>query len=334
MSPNRCSAADLLLPGAEHIAFDHHHSNLDQADVMAELIIRRGIQAFSERVQGKVFIPQARMDAEVGFSVENITVTFGGMEKLVEQLKSGRIRGIVNLVGCNNPKIVYEEAIVKVADELIAHDVLALTNGCAAYALLKLGFCLPEGLSCAGPGLNEALAPLQLPPVWHMGECLDNARASALFRNISTTSGLPLPSLPLAFSSPEWSNEKGIGASMGFRLLGLNSYHCIAPPIEGSEEVTRFFYEETADLLGAVMVVDPDPVALALGTAWIHLVAGEMLGADSGLGYLIIDARNFLRTDQIMAGMLLVGILGLLLNKLITIGEQVINKQWGINGQR
>ncbi|MEI6638506.1 MAG: ABC transporter permease [Chlorobium sp.] len=73
---------------------------------------------------------------------------------------------------------------------------------------------------------------------------------------------------------------------------------------------------------------------IALGTAWIHLVAGEMLGADSGLGYLIIDARNFLRTDQIMAGMLLVGILGLLLNKLITIGEQFINKQWGINGQR
>lgn len=251
------------LPGAEHIAFDHHHSNIDQADVMAELIIRRGIHAFSERVQGKVFIPQARMDAEVGFSVENITTTFSGMEKLVEHLKSGRIRGIVNLVGCNNPKIVYEEAIVKVADELIAHDVLALTNGCAAYALLKLGFCLPEGLSCAGPGLNEALAPLQLPPIWHMGECLDNARASALFRTIATTSGIPLPSLPLAFSSPEWSNEKGIGASMGFRLLGLNSYHCIAPPIEGSEEVTRFFYEETADLLGAVMVVDPDPIALA-----------------------------------------------------------------------
>ncbi len=251
------------LPGAEHIAFDHHHSNLDQAETMAELIVRRAIASFSQRQQGKVFIPQARMDAEVGFSVENITETFGGIDKLLDHLKSGQIRGIVNLVGCNNPKVVYEEAIVKVADELIAHDVLALTNGCAAYALLKLGFCIPEGLSAAGAGLNQALGPLQLPPVWHMGECLDNARASALFRAISTTSGLPLPSLPLAFSSPEWSNEKGIGAAMGFRLLGMNSYHCISPPIEGSEKVARFFYEETRELLGSVMVVDADPVRLA-----------------------------------------------------------------------
>ncbi len=251
------------LPGAEHIAFDHHHSNLDQAESMAELIIRRAIHAFSERQLGKVFIPQARMDAEVGFSVENISETFGGIEHLLDDLRSGRIRGIVNLVGCNNPKVVYEEAIVKVADELIAHDVLALTNGCAAYALLKLGFCLPEGLVGAGPGLNKALQPLQLPPVWHMGECLDNARASALFRAISTASGLPLTKLPIAFSSPEWSNEKGIGAALGFRLLGLNSYHCISPPIEGSEKVARFFYEDTSELLGAVMVVEPDPVTLA-----------------------------------------------------------------------
>lgn len=73
---------------------------------------------------------------------------------------------------------------------------------------------------------------------------------------------------------------------------------------------------------------------IALGTAWIHLVAGEMLGADSGIGYLIIDARNFLRTDLIMAGMLLVGVLGLMLNRLITAGEQFINRQWGITRQQ
>ena len=251
------------LPGAEHIAFDHHHSNLDQADALAERIIRRGIQAFGERQSGKVFIPKARMEAEVGFSVENILATFGGAEVLLKHLKSGRIRGVVNLVGCNNPKVVFEEAVVKVADELIAHDILALTNGCAAYALLKLGFCLPEALAAAGPGLNSALTPHQLPPVWHMGECLDNARASAFFRAISNAAGEPLKHLPLAVSSPEWSNEKGLGAAMGFRLLGLNSYHCIAPPVAGSDKVSQFFYEDTRELLGAVMVVDPDPTALA-----------------------------------------------------------------------
>jgi carbon-monoxide dehydrogenase catalytic subunit len=251
------------LPGAEHIAFDHLHSNLDQADALAEKIVRRSFQAFGERQSGKVFIPKARMEAEVGFSVENILATFGGVEVLLEHLKNGRIRGVVNLVGCNNPKVVYEEAVVKVADELIAHDVLALTNGCAAYALLKLGFCLPEGLVAAGPGLNEALTPHQLPPVWHMGECLDNARASAFFRAISNAADEPLKQLPLAVSSPEWSNEKGLGAAMGFRLLGLNSYHCIAPPVDGSDKVARFFYEDTQELLGAVMVIDQNPTTLA-----------------------------------------------------------------------
>lgn len=251
------------LPGAEHIAFDHHHSNLDQANVLAERIVRRGIESFGGRQSGKVFIPPARMEAEVGFSVENILATFGGAEVLLDHLASGRIRGIVNLVGCNNPKVVYEEAVVKVADELIAHDVLPLTNGCAAYALLKLGFCLPEALDAAGTGLNAVLGPHRLPPVWHLGECLDNARASTFFRTIANASGEPLKRLPLAFSSPEWSNEKGLGAAMGFRLLGLNSYHCIAPPLDGSDKVARFFFEDTQELLGAVMVIDPDPTALA-----------------------------------------------------------------------
>ncbi|HSW39539.1 MAG TPA: carbon monoxide dehydrogenase, partial [Acidobacteriota bacterium] len=151
------------LPGAEHIAFDHHHSNLGRADDLAERIVRRGIQAFGERQTGKVFIPQARIEAEVGFSVENILAAFGGAEALLDHLQSGRIRGIVNLVGCNNPKVVYEEAVVKAAEELIAHDILVLTNGCAAFALLKLGFCLPEGLAGAGAGLNSALESLRLP---------------------------------------------------------------------------------------------------------------------------------------------------------------------------
>jgi len=251
------------LPGAEHLAFDHHHGNLDQADVLAERIVRKGIDAFGERQSGKIFIPRARMEAEVGFSVENILETFGGAERLLEHLKTGRIRGVVNLVGCNNPKVLYEEAIVKVAEELIANDVLVLTNGCAAYPLLKLGFCLPEALAGAGEGLNAALKPLNLPPVWHMGECLDNARASVFFRTISNASGEPLKRLPLAFSSPEWSNEKGLGAALGFRLLGLNSYHCIAPPVSGSDKVSRFFFEDTRDILGSVMVVDQDPVSLA-----------------------------------------------------------------------
>ncbi len=69
---------------------------------------------------------------------------------------------------------------------------------------------------------------------------------------------------------------------------------------------------------------------IAIGTAWIHLVAGEMLGSQSGLGYLIVDSRNFLRTDWIISGMLVVGLLGLVINEIIGWAEKTINRKWGI----
>jgi len=69
---------------------------------------------------------------------------------------------------------------------------------------------------------------------------------------------------------------------------------------------------------------------IALGTGWIHLVAGEMLGAQSGLGYLIVDSRNFLRTDKVIVGMLLVGTLGLILDKLMTWAENRVKASWGL----
>lgn len=70
---------------------------------------------------------------------------------------------------------------------------------------------------------------------------------------------------------------------------------------------------------------------IAMGTAWIHLVAGEMLGAQSGLGYLIVDARNFLRSDLIIAGMLLIGLIGWGMNFLMKRFEKRVKRRWGVN---
>ncbi|RDE32580.1 ABC transporter permease [Parageobacillus thermoglucosidasius] len=69
---------------------------------------------------------------------------------------------------------------------------------------------------------------------------------------------------------------------------------------------------------------------IAIGTAWIFLVAGEMVGAQSGLGYLIVDARNSLRLDLVLAGIIFIGILGLILDKAIQLFERWIEKQWGM----
>jgi len=215
------------------------------------------------RRAGNVHIPQVSIDAEIGFSVESVNEAFGGVAPLLDHLKTGRIKGIVNLVGCNNPKVLYEKGVADVTDILLANDVLVLTNGCASFPLLKLGYCLPDALSKVGPGLRDALDPLDIPPVLHMGECLDNARASALFRALADAANEPIRRMPFAFSSPEWSNEEGVGAALSFRLMGLDSYHCVPAPVNGSETVRQFLDQGTRELLGGGMVVVTDPGKLA-----------------------------------------------------------------------
>jgi carbon-monoxide dehydrogenase catalytic subunit len=267
------------LPDAEHYGFDHHHSNISETDELAEKILSRAIESFVGRRHVPVFIPQYEVEAEIGFSAENITSYYGGdLTRLVEALKSGKIRGIVNLVGCNNPRIIYEKAIAEVADILLENDVLVLTNGCASFPLLKLGFCNLRAASKAGAGLREFLGE-DLPPVWHVGECIDNSMASALLKGIAGESDLPLAELPFAFVSPEWSNEKGIGAALSFRLLGINSYHCVYPPIQGSDKVMEYVLNGGKDTLGSRMIVNTDHVSLA------HEIVADLDSLRTTLGW-------------------------------------------------
>ncbi|WP_153114772.1 anaerobic carbon-monoxide dehydrogenase catalytic subunit [Rhodocyclus tenuis] len=250
------------LPGAEHIAFDHQHSNLAEARELARTIVTLGIRQYPLRHAANVFVPRQQMAAEIGFSVENIASAFGGLGKLLEKLRSGQIRGVINLVGCNNPKVLYEKTVSDIADGLLAADILILTNGCASFPLLKLGFCNAEARVKAGAGLRSVLDEFALPPALHMGECLDNARASGLFRALADLAGQPIKAMPFAFASPEWSNEKGVGAALGFRLMGISSFHCVPAPIGGSAAVSRFFYEDSEALLGGKMVVELNPQRL------------------------------------------------------------------------
>lgn len=249
------------LPGAENYGFDHHHSNLDETETLARKIIDRAIESYASRRDVPTFIPQYEVDAEIGFSLEYAISRFGSIQVIAEALKSGTIAGVVNLVGCNNPRVVYEKAVTDIAQTLIENNFLVLTNGCASFPLLKLGYCNIAALEKTGSSLKAFLEP-DLPPVWHMGECLDNARASALFKALADACNEDLKKMPFAFASPEWSNEKGVGASLGFRLLGLNSYHAVHPPVQGSDNVMKYLYEDTGKTLGGVMVVEVDSIKL------------------------------------------------------------------------
>ncbi|MDE7422892.1 MAG: anaerobic carbon-monoxide dehydrogenase catalytic subunit [Lachnospiraceae bacterium] len=249
------------LPGAERFEYDHHHANIDETKALAEKIVLRAIESFEERKGIPVYIPPYESDAEVGFSVEYVHKRFGSMAPLAEAIKSGKILGIVNMVGCNNPKVLYEKAIVDVAKVLLENNVLILSNGCASFPLMKLGYCNTSALEQTGESLREFLQP-DLPPVWHVGECIDNTRSSGIFAGIAGELGKKIYELPFAFSSPEWGNEKGIDAALGFRLMGVNSYHCVEAQIYGSKNVIEFLKHGTKELLGSTMNVDTDPVSL------------------------------------------------------------------------
>lgn len=251
------------LPGAEHIGFDHHHSNVQDIHKIAEKIVMRAIESFEERKGIPVFIPGYEVEAEVGFSVEYIHKKYGGFKPIADAIREGKILGVVNMVGCNNPKIMYEKAVLDVCDVLLKNNVLIITNGCASFPLMKMGYCQTSDFAYGkcGEGLKSFLQP-DVPPVWHVGECIDNCRSSGIFAGIAGEFGKALYEMPFAFASPEWSNEKGIDAALGFRLMGITSYHCVEAPIHGAPNVIKFLKEDTKETLHSSMVVDVDPVSL------------------------------------------------------------------------
>ena len=269
------------LPGAERFEYDHHHSNIGETGALAEKIVLRGIESFKDRQGIPVYIPPYEVDAEVGFSPEYVHKHYGSMRPLYEAIKEGKILGIVNMVGCNNPKVVYEKCVIDVANALLRNNILILTNGCASFPLMKMGYCNVSGQEHAGESLNEFLG--DLPPVWHVGECIDNTKSSGIFAGVAGEAGKPVYEMPFAFTSPEWSNEKGIDAALGFRLMGINSYHCVEAQIHGSKNVIEFLKEGTKDLLGSVMVVNPNPDALG------EKIVADIIEKRKALGWAVPD---------------------------------------------
>lgn len=266
------------LPGAERMEYDHHHANIDETRALAERIVGRAIESFAARRDVVRHIPSYEVEAEVGFSVEYVHRRFGGMRPLAEAVRDGRILGIVNLVGCNNPKVPFERCIVDVVDSLLAENVLVLTNGCASFPLMKLGYCRAAATARCGAGLASFLEG-DLPPVWHVGECIDNTRSSGILAGVAGVLGERVADMPFAFSSPEWSNEKAVDAALGFRLMGVSSYHCVEPQIYGSKNVIEFLKQGTLETLGSRMVVDVDPKRLA------GRIAADMRAARRALGW-------------------------------------------------
>jgi anaerobic carbon-monoxide dehydrogenase catalytic subunit len=240
------------ITGATHIEFDEHHA-LDQA----KQIVRRAIDNYPNR--GAVRIPDVKSNVVPGFSHEYIAYMQGGQYRasfrpLNDAIATGRIRGVAAVVGCNNPNNTQDKAHMDVISELLMNDVLVVSTGCGAIAAGKYGYLLGEAAfeGKTGPGLREVCEAIGIPPVLHMGSCVDNSRILTVLTQMATEGGLgeDISDIPAVGLAPEWMSEKALAiaayaaASGAYVMMGVNS------PIGFSDEVTRILSEGWEEMYG------------------------------------------------------------------------------------
>ncbi len=248
--------------GASHVPFDEEHA-LDNA----KALLLRAIANYKNRDRAKMAIPAHRKPLVAGFSVNAIKHMLGGrfrasFRPLNDAVIQDRIHGVVGIVGCNNPKGKMDSYINTLTKELLKRNILVLETGCAAIASAKCGMLTPEAaLSETGPGLREVCEAIGIPPVLHMGSCVDNSRILEAVTEIVSEGGLgdDLADVPAVGVAPEWMSEKAIAIGCYFVASGVDVVLGHPFHITGSENVTRFLNEDTNELFGASFHVHPDP---------------------------------------------------------------------------
>ncbi len=251
---------------AEQINFEVEHGYEQACD-----LIRMAIDNFANRDNSRVNIPKESMDLVAGFSNEAIFQMLGGrfrstFRPLNDAIIDGRVRGVVGIVGCNNPKVRTDESHVILTRELIKNNYLILETGCAAIACAKNGLLTPEAaLEFAGDSLREVCEAVGIPPVLHMGSCVDNSRILLAATNVMLEGGLgtDLSDLPVAGAAPEMMSEKAVAIGSYFVASGV--YVVLGQPlyVEGSENVTKLLTEEMEDITGGKFAWEPDPLKAA-----------------------------------------------------------------------
>lgn len=224
--------------GATHIEFDEH-----RALEIAKEIVKRAVDRFPDRPETR--IPDQTADLVPGFSHEYIEYALGGAYRgsfrpLNEAIASGRIRGVVANIGCNNPRVCHDALHQDVVTAFLENDILVVETGCGAIACAKQGYLTPEAaFEVAGPGLREVCEAIGIPPVLHMGSCVDNSRILTVLSQMASEGGLgdDISDIPAVGMAPEWMSEKAISiatyavASGAYVIMGVQS------PVEGSAVV-------------------------------------------------------------------------------------------------
>ena len=235
------------MPGFEHIEFDE-----DKAVETATGILENAIENYPNRNGQETYIPKVTADAVAGFTSESVFKFLGGTYRstyrpLNDAVINGRIRGAAGVIGCSNPNVEFEEGHLTIVKELLANDVLVVSTGCNSITCAKHGLMQPEAaFKYAGKGLQEVCSAVGLPPVLHMGACLDNSRILKVLANIVAEGGLgnDISDLPAAGAAPEWMSEKAV--CIGFYFVASGVYTVIGHPLPvmGSPNLHKYLTEE------------------------------------------------------------------------------------------
>ncbi len=253
------------MEGAMHIEFNEHN-----AAEIARDIIRTAIDNFPNR-GGSIRVPQQETDLIAGFSHETINYLMGGLFRasyrpLNDNIINGRIRGVAGVVGCNNARVTHDSAHVAMVKELIKNDVLVLQTGCSAMACAKAGLMVPEAAAeYAGEGLASVCEAIGIPPVLHLGSCVDNARILVAATMMVKDGGLgdDVSDLPVAGAAPEWMSEKAISIGQYFVGSGIFTVFGVNWPTLGSKGVTDFLFKDFEEMYGGMWAFEADPIRAA-----------------------------------------------------------------------
>lgn len=245
-----------------HIEFDEHHAMED-----AIRIVKIAIDNYEKR-GAEVMIPRHKTSQIAGFGVESIQYHLGGSFRgdyftLNDNIINGRIRGIAGVVGCNNARTKHNEEHIVIMKELIKNDVIVLTTGCSAIAAGIHGLCTPESAAVhCGPGLAEVCETVGIPPVLHLGSCVDNSRILLAATEVVKAGGLgnDICDLPAAGSAPEWMSEKAISIGHYFVASGVYTVFGYSLPVEGAPVFKDYLYNQMEDMYGGKWDCEPDPV--------------------------------------------------------------------------
>jgi carbon-monoxide dehydrogenase catalytic subunit len=253
------------LKGALHIEFDEH-----KALTIAKEILKVSIDNYQKR--GETQIPDYRNDLIPGFSHEYINYMLGGSYRasfrpLNDAVMSGRIRGVAAIVGCTNPRIQHDAYHTYITEELLKQDVLVVETGCSAIATAKIGLLLGEaGLDKVGPGLREICETVGIPPVLHMGSCVDNTRILTVLTQVVEEGGLgddidQVPAVGLALSIATYCVASGAYVIMS----GSNPVEGMPDRVSNSTLVEQYISEGWEELYGGKLefINDPDEVIRA-----------------------------------------------------------------------